>query len=75
MIKAHEPLGVAQTAFRRFVKEGPNISQFRSCKENIVGGFSLELSTNANLLVNVTNIVFYHLPLNYLDTYHKKYKW
>lgn len=70
--KAHQALEVVQTVLRQFVEKGPSVSQLEAAKKNIIASFPLQLSTNAGLLASLTNIVIYHLPLNYLDTYRKK---
>lgn len=70
--KANEALKITQNVLQQFVNQGPTQTQLEAAKKNIIGAFPLQLSTNADVLANVTNIVFYHLPLNYLNTYRGK---
>ena len=57
-----------------FVKKGPTQKELDAAKKNIIGSFPLGLASNASIMGNVANIAYYHLPLNYLDTYRAKIK-
>ncbi|MDE3400946.1 MAG: pitrilysin family protein [Coxiella burnetii] len=67
--KAADALKITQSVLQHFVEKGPTLLQLQAAKNNIIGNFPLQLSTNASVLANVTNMVFYGLPLDYLDTY------
>jgi zinc protease len=54
---------------REFVSEGPSEVELRAAKDNLMGGFPLRLDSNAKLLENVTNIAWFGLPLDYLQTW------
>lgn len=41
----------------------------QAAKDNLTNGFPLRLDSNRKLLANVAAIGFYHLPLDYLDTW------
>lgn len=71
---AQQALEVVQAVLNKFVQEGPTHKQLTAAKQNLVGSFPLRLSTNAAIMANVTNIVFYHRPLDYLDTYRDRVK-
>lgn len=53
----------------RFAKKGPSEAQLIASKKYLIGSFPFSYATNSNILVNVINIAFYHLPLDYLDKY------
>lgn len=52
-----------------FINSGVTDNELIAAKQNIIGGFPLKLNSNSAILDQVTNIAFYHLPLNYLDTF------
>jgi zinc protease len=54
---------------REFVQQGPTEAELAAAKKNILGGFPLELASNASILGQLVRIGFYQLPLDYLDTY------
>ena len=70
--KVSEAITVVRKSLDNFISHGPTIAQLRAAKKNILGQFPLGLSTNESLLQNVTNIAFYDLPLNFLNTYPNK---
>jgi zinc protease len=53
----------------QFLKKGPTQAQLKAAQKNIIGSFPLQISTNRDILAQVTQIAFYHRPLNFLDTY------
>lgn len=65
-------LSLIQKLLREFLKQGPKESQLMQAKQNIIGRFPLQMSTNANIVDILSAIAFYDLPLNYLDTYRSK---
>lgn len=67
--KTEQALKVVNKALQRFVKNGPTDSQLKAAKQNLMGSFALNLASNSNILSVVSDIAFYHRPLNYLDHY------
>ena len=67
--QANDALKVVRQVLNQFIKQGPTQPQLEAAKQNMLGSFPLLLSTNQSILANVTNIAFYHLPLDYLDNY------
>ena len=47
-------------------------AEVQAAKDNLIGGFALRLDSNRKLLDNVSNIAWYDLPLDYLDTWSDK---
>ena len=70
--KATEALTLARAVLRDYIEKGPTTSQLSEAKQNLMGSFPLRIATNADIVANVVNIAFYHLPLNYLDTYRNR---
>jgi zinc protease len=63
-------LEVAQTTLREFTANGPESHQMlEEARQNITGGFALDLAGNGKLANYLGVIAFYGLPLDYLQTY------
>ncbi|HRD66084.1 MAG TPA: pitrilysin family protein [Candidatus Competibacter sp.] len=62
-------LQVAQTALREFTANGPGAQALEEARQNITGGFALDLAGNGKLAGALGLIAFYGLPLDYLQNY------
>ena len=60
---------MAREVLAKFVAEGPTAAELKAAKDNLIGGFPLLLDSNRKLLANVSNIAWYELPLDYLETW------
>lgn len=67
--QAHTALQVAQTTLRAFTADGPNPQVLEEARQNITGGFALDLAGNGKLAGALGMIAFYGLPLDYLQNY------
>jgi zinc protease len=67
--QAAQAVRVARETVERFVAEGPTEEELRAAKDNLVGGFPLQIDTNRKLLGSVAAIAWNDLPLDYLDTW------
>jgi zinc protease len=67
--QADEAIELLRQNLRRFVNEGPTEKELEAAKQNIIGGFPLRIDSNAELVDYLTVIGFYHLPLDWLETY------
>ena len=65
--QAAEALKVTREVLAKYIAEGPSDKELRDAKDNLIGGFSLRVDSNAKLLGNVSNIAWNGLPLDYLD--------
>ncbi|MGB6976228.1 MAG: pitrilysin family protein [Gammaproteobacteria bacterium] len=72
--KASAALDLAHQTLANFVAKGPSEKELRAAQNNAINGFSLQLASNSAIASNVITIAFYHLPLDYLDTYIKNIK-
>lgn len=70
--KSQEAKQVAQKALQDYLLKGPTKKQLEGAKQNMIEQFPLALATNSSIIGVITRIAFYHLPLNYLDTYRSK---
>ncbi|HJV51387.1 MAG TPA: pitrilysin family protein [Noviherbaspirillum sp.] len=64
-----EALKVLRDTMATFLREGPTPKELQAAKDNLIGGFALRIDNNRKILDNVAAIGFYHLPLDYLDTW------
>jgi zinc protease len=67
-----QALDVLMQTLRRFLKEGPTEKELRDAKQNITGGFPLQIASNAKIVEQLALIGFYDLPLDYLDAFNAK---
>jgi zinc protease len=70
--KADEALTVLRDTVKDFIAKGPTQAELEAAKKNITGGFALRLDSNGKIVENLAAIGFYHLPLDYLDTFNHK---
>ncbi|MCB1769814.1 MAG: insulinase family protein [Candidatus Competibacteraceae bacterium] len=62
-------LEVAQATLRQFTEQGPGEQALEEARQNITGGFALDLAGNRKLANYLGLIAFYHLPLDYLQNF------
>lgn len=67
-----EALDIVRSVLHQFMTEGPSEVVLKSAKRSLVNSFPLSVSSNAQLIDILGRMVFYHLPLNYLDSYAKQ---
>lgn len=70
--KTQEALSVLNTTLSDYIANGPTEAELKSAKQNITGGFAMRFDTNKELAGYAAMIGFYHLPLDYLDTFTSK---
>lgn len=69
--QAKEALSLLMKTVNHFIADGPTAKELADAKKNITGGFPLRLDSNRKITQYVAMIGFYHLPLNYLQTFNK----
>ncbi|MCW5589640.1 MAG: insulinase family protein [Legionellales bacterium] len=67
-------LNITRKTLAEFIQSGISTSELTTAKNSIVGGFPLRLDSNRAIADAIAGMGFYHLPLNYLDTYCDKIK-
>lgn len=70
--KTKDALSIVKNVLAEFIENGPTKEQLNAAKLNLIGRFPLAISSNSNIADIVSNIAFYQLPLDYLDTYRSK---
>lgn len=66
---AGEALAVVRDTLSRFLAEGPTESELRAAKSNLIDGFPLRIENNRKILDYLAMVVFYRLPLSYIDDF------
>ena len=64
-----DAIEVARETLQTFMKEGPTEAEIEAAKKNITGSFPLRIASNRSIVEYLALIGFYHLPLDYLDTF------
>ena len=67
--KAKEAFAASQQTLISYLNKGPTAAQIQTAKNFMTGAFSIANSSNSALLQDLLTIGYYHLPLDYLDTY------
>lgn len=62
-------LKVTEEILMQFVKNGVSNEQVLAAKKKIINSFPLAINSDDKISGEIVNMGFYHLPLNYLDTY------
>jgi zinc protease len=70
--QAEQAIEVATQVLEEFIKEGPSNAEVQAAKDFLIGGFALRLDSNRKLMDNLSNIAWFDLPLDYLDTWTAK---
>ena len=67
--QAGQAVEVAFDVVSEFVAKGPTEAELQAAKDFLIGGFALRLDSNRKLMDNLSNIAWFDLPLDYLDTW------
>jgi zinc protease len=67
--QAAQAVQVAGDVLAEFVRTGPTEQEVQAAKDFLIGGFALRIDSNRKLLDNLSNIAWFDLPLDYLDTW------
>ncbi len=67
--QADTALQVARDTLRRFVEAGPTEQELKAAKQNITGGFPLQIDSNGKIVTYLAIIGFYDLPMDYLERF------
>ena len=67
--RVDEALQVMRDTLKRFINFGPSEEELVAAKQNITGGFPLNIASNSKIVGYLSMLGFYDLPLDYLDTF------
>tara|TARA_R110000868_G_scaffold10639_4_gene51679 strand:- start:86706 stop:87992 length:1287 start_codon:yes stop_codon:yes gene_type:complete len=57
-----------------FIAKGPTAAELKQAQDSLVNSFPLRFDSNAAILQNILYLGFYHLPVNYFDTFTSRVK-
>jgi zinc protease len=63
-----EAVKVMRDTLRRYVTQGPTQAELTAAKQNLTGGFPLQVDSNKEIVQYIAMMGFYDLPLDWLDT-------
>jgi len=67
--QAGEALTVIRKTVMDYIQRGPTDEELHAAKQNITGGFPLNIASNGKIVEYLSMIGFYKLPLDYLDAF------
>ena len=67
--QAKSAIEVMRKTLHQFIEEGPTDEEVNAAKQGIVSAFPLSLTSNGKIMDVVSLMAFYHLPLDFLQTY------
>ena len=70
--QVEEALGVVRDTLARYLEEGPSEKRLEAAKKHITGGYPLRIDSNGKILQYLVSIGFYHLPIDYLETFNAR---
>lgn len=63
---------LTRSVFENFLRTGPTNDELIKIKKYLLGSFPLYFTNNKAISMQITNVAFYDLPLDYFVTYSKK---
>jgi len=66
--QAEQAIAVMRETLERFIEQGPDRDEFDKAKQNLVGGFPLQVSSNKKIVEYIAMMGFYDYPLDWLNT-------
>ena len=70
--QVEEAISVARETVARYLDKGPSDKELNAAKKHITGGYALRIDSNGKILEYLGAIGFYHLPLDYLETFNAR---
>lgn len=67
--QAEEALAVVRATVDDFIRKGPTEQELKAAKQNIIGGFPMQIDSNRKIQDYIAMIGFYGLPLDYLENF------
>ena len=70
--QAEEAGKLLQSMLEEFIANGATAEELEHAQKNITGGFPLKLDSNKKIVEYLSLIGFYHLPMDYLDSFNDR---
>jgi len=68
----NQAITLVKDLIKTFVEQGVTEKELNNAKKHLTGNFALRVDSNGKLLSYLTTIGFYHLPLDYMQTWISK---
>lgn len=65
-------IAIAINTLHQFLINGPTLQELQAAKKNLIASFALKLNNNAKIANALSELAFYHLPLDFFTTYQQK---
>lgn len=70
--QAQQALQVTKQTLEQFLQTGPTEAQVEQAKRKIINSYPLAFTSDDDISGQLIMLAFYHLPLDYFDTYRQK---
>lgn len=70
--QAQQALQVTKQTLEQFLQTGPTEAQVEQAKRKIINSYPLAFTSDDDISGQLVMLAFYHLPLDYFDTYREK---
>jgi zinc protease len=70
--QAQQALQVTKQTLEQFLQAGPTEAQLKQAKSKIINSYPLSFTSDGDISGQLVLLAFYHLPLDYFDTYRQK---
>jgi zinc protease len=67
--KALDAENMLHALLKEFIEKGPTDEELDAAKRNLLGGYALNFSSNADIAGQVSMLAFYNLDLDYFNQY------
>lgn len=70
--QAEQACQLVQKVISQFVTNGPTTDELNAAKQKLLGNFPIQFDSNEEIVDQLLEIGFYHLPLDYFNRYQDK---
>lgn len=70
--QAQDTITTIKNTLNGFVKDGPTDEEIAEAKKGLINAFPLKLNSNRKILGVISDLAFYKLPLDFLNTYQEQ---
>jgi len=67
--QAQDAIKILKDTLSQFITEGPTEEEVTAAKKGIIGGFPLSIGSNARVAEVISDMSFYDMPMDFLNTF------